>query len=166
MNPLLFCAIGTVREWTRFYTLHMDPPDRNRRRNEIESDLWEFHEDARRRGYPPAAIAVHMLARLLFGIPHDLLWRLEYEQEPAHRRPSWLTASAAAGAACVAALWVVFLISTFVSLPPLPDSGAVVRVLMRATPAPPPPPPPPPLTVFRVGLPRVQPPPPPPPPPR
>ena len=40
MNPLLYCAIGLVREWTRFYTLQMAPPDRDRRRDEIESDLW------------------------------------------------------------------------------------------------------------------------------
>src|SRR6185436_7287736 len=90
MNPLLFCAIGAVRVWTRFYTLHIEPVGRDRRRDEIESDLWEFHEDARRRGYPPAAIGVHMLARLLFGIPHDLLWRIEYEGDPAMtRRSAW-----------------------------------------------------------------------------
>jgi hypothetical protein len=146
MSRLLCCAIALVRGWTRLYTWRMEPPWRDDRRAEIESDLWEFHEDARRRGWSPERIAIHMLARLCGGMPHDLLWRLEYEHEPAHRRPSWLTAAAAAGAAGIAALWVMFLISTFVSLPPLPDSGAVVRVLTRALPAhePPPPPPPPP----------------------
>jgi hypothetical protein len=165
MSPLLFCAIALVRGWTRLCTWRMDDACRDDRRAEIESDLWEFHEDARRRGGSPERIAIHMLARLVAGIPDDLRWRVEYEQEPAHRRPSWLTASAAAGAACVAALWVVFLISTFVSLPPLPDSGAVVRIFMRATPALPPPPPQS-LTAFRVGMARIEPPPPPPPPPR
>ena len=33
-------------------------------RAEIESDLWEFHEDARRRGCSAEHIAIHMLARL------------------------------------------------------------------------------------------------------
>jgi hypothetical protein len=163
MNPLLFCAIALVRGWTRLCTWRMEAACRDDRRAEIESDLWEFHEDARRRGCSPERIAIHMLARLCAGMPHDLLWRLEYEQEPAHRRPSSLTAAAAAAAACIAALWVAFLVSTFVSLPPLPDSSALVRVFMRAPAAPPhPPPPPPPLTAFRVGMARVQPPPPPP----
>jgi hypothetical protein len=165
MSLLLFCAIALVRGWTRLCTWRMDPACRDDRRAEIESDLWEFHEDARRHGCSPERIAIHMLTRLVAGIPDDLHWRVEYEHEPAHRRPSWLTAAAAAGAACIAALWVVFLVSTFASLPPLPDSGAVVRTFKRATPAPPPPPPPP-ITAFSVGLARVQPPPPPPPPPR
>jgi hypothetical protein len=163
MSPLLFCAIALVRGWTRLCTWRMEPVYRDDRRAEIESDLWESHEDARRRGASPEGIAIHMLARLCAGVPHDLLWRLEYEQEPAHRRASWLTAASAASAACIAALWIGFLISTFVSLPPLPDSGAVVRVFMRETPAPPPPPPqPPPFKAFRIGMARVQPPPPPP----
>jgi len=161
MSALLFCALALVRGWTRLSTWRMDPASRDDRRAEIESDLWEFHEDARRRGSSPERIAIHMLARLFAGIPDDVRWRVEYEQEPAHRRPSWLTAAAAAGAAGIAALWVGFLVSTFASLPPLPDSGAVVRVFLRTTPAPPPPPPPP-LTPFRVGMSRVQPPPPPP----
>jgi hypothetical protein len=165
MSPLLFCAIGLVRGWTRLCTWRMDAACRDDRRAEIESDLWELHEDARRRRCSPEGIAIHMLARLCAGVPHDLLWRLEYEQEPAHRRPAWLTAASAASAAGIATLWIVFLISTFVSLPPLPDSGAVVRVFIRATPAPPPPPPPPPqpppLKAFRIGMARVPPPPPP-----
>ena len=75
MSPLLFSAIALVRGWTRLYTIQMDHGCRDERRAEIESDLWEFHEDARR-GHSPAGIAAHMLARLLFGIPHDVLWRV------------------------------------------------------------------------------------------
>jgi len=65
MDPLLFSAIALVRGWTRLYTSGMEPGSRNGRRAEIESDLWEFHEDARRRRYSPAGIAAHMLLRLV-----------------------------------------------------------------------------------------------------
>ena len=168
MSPLLYCAIGSVRVWTRFYTLQMDPVCREGRRAEIESDLWEFHEDARRRGYTPALIAVHMLARLLFGVPHDVLWRIEYEGDEAmtRRRSTWMTAAAVGAAASVAALWVFFAVTSLVALPPLPDSIDVARIYLSQPmrPQPPPPPPPPPPAVNRVLEIRVGPPPPPPPP--
>jgi hypothetical protein len=141
MNPLLFCAIGAVRGWTRFYTLHMDPACRDDRRAEIESDLWEFHEDTRRRGYSPAAIASHMIARLVFGIPHDLLWRIEYEGDAArtNRRSTWMTAAAIGATVCIAALWAFFAITSLGALPPLPDSFHVERVYLQRMPPPPPP---------------------------
>lgn len=140
MNPLLFCAIGTVRGWTRFYTLHMDPPDRDRRRDEIESDLWEFHEDARRRGCSPAALALHMLARLAAGIPDDVQWRVEYEGEAgmSPRRSTWMTAAAIGATVCIAALWAFFAVASLGALPPLPDSVHIERVYHRAMPPPPP----------------------------
>src|SRR5258708_7156422 len=124
MNPLLFCAIGTVRGWTRFYTLRMDPPDRDRRREEIESDLWELHEDTRRRGASPATIAVHMLARLLFGIPHDLLWRIEYEGDPPMtRRTTWMTGAAIRGTGSLRPRRAVFPTPSPRPRTPLPHSA-------------------------------------------
>lgn len=56
MNPLLFSAIALVRGWTRFHTIQMDPASSDARRAEIESDLWEFHEDTRRRGFARCAV--------------------------------------------------------------------------------------------------------------
>lgn len=166
MNPLLFCAIALVRGWTRLYTSRMDTASRDSRRAEIQSDLWEFHEDARRHGWSPAGIAVHMLARLCFGIPHDLVWRLEYEEDAAmtFRRSTWMTAAAVGAAVCVGALWAFFAVTSLVALPPLPDSVHVERVYLALTP-PPPPPPPPPRGLAAPGQ-RLQVPPPPPPPPR
>ena len=166
MNPLLRSAIALVREWTRFYTIRMDADCRDRRRAEIESDLWEFHEDARRRGHSPARVGVHMLARLLFGLPHDVLWRMEYEGDAAMttRRSTWMTAAAVGAAVSVAALWVFFAVTSLVALPPLPGSIDVARIYLNAPPPPPPPPPPPDVPgVFKIRLPA---PPPPPPPPR
>jgi hypothetical protein len=162
MNPPRLCAIGLVRAWTRFYTLRMDPAEGNRRRDEIDSDLWEFHEDARRRGYSPAGIAAHMIARLMFGIPHDLLWRIECEREAAmtQRRSTWMTAAAIGATVCIGALWAFFAATSIGALPPLPDSAHIERVYLR--PLPPPPPPPAPPRVSMVSD-RFAPPPPPPP---
>ena len=166
MSPLLFCAIGLVRGWTRFYTLRMDLPDRDRRRDEIESDLWEFHEDARRRGYPPAGIAVHMVLRLVFGIPHDLLWRIEYEGDAANtnRRSTWMTVAAIGATVSIGAIWAFFTVTSLGALRPLPDSVHIERVYLRPMPPPPPPPPPPPSGIRTVFERRLGPPPPPPPP--
>ena len=158
MSPLLVSAIALVRGWTRFYTLHLDPPDRDRRRDEIESDLWEFHEEARRRGYPPGGVAAHMVARLVFGIPHDLLWRIEYEGDAAmtHRRSTWMTAAAIVATVCIGALWALFAVASISALPPLPDSVHIERVYLQPMRLPPPPPPPPPrgsMVIYRSALP-------------
>jgi hypothetical protein len=161
MNPLLFCAIGTVRAWTRFYTLYMDPADRDRRRAEIDSDLWEFHEDTRRRRCAPATIATLMLMRLLLGVAHDVIWRIEYEGDASGRRSTWMTAGAIGATVCIAALWAFFAATSIGALPPLPDLVHVERVYRT----PPPPPPPPPGAGMRVTI-GLMPPPPPPPPPK
>ena len=153
MDPLLFSAIALVRGWTRLYTSGMEPGSRNGRRAEIESDLWEFHEDARRRRYSPAGIAAHMLLRLVAGLPHDVCWRVESVDEAsrARGRAAWLTANAAGVSACVAAAYILFLVTYFVSLMPLPDSARVERTFVRtARSLPPPPAPlPPPLPPIR-----------------
>jgi uncharacterized protein (TIGR03435 family) len=76
MNSLLLrLSIRCVREWTRLYTWRMPPAFRETRRAEIESDLWEFQSDAD--GDPVVGSALHILLRLLIGIPDDLGWRLE-----------------------------------------------------------------------------------------
>lgn len=146
MSPTLRLAIAAVLGWTRLYTTGLPAEPRERRRKEIESDLWEFHEDARRRRHSPAGIAVHMLLRLAAGLPHDLLWRVESVDEAsrARSRAAWLTANAAGVSACVAAAYIVFLVTYFVSLTPLPDHWRVEHTFVRTTRALPPPPPPPP----------------------
>ena len=144
MSAWLTCAIGIVRAWTRLYTLHVDAADRDRRRGEIDSDLWEFHEDARRHGASPAAIAVCMIVRVLFGVADDVLWRIEYEQDAAMtpRRSTWMTAAAICATVCIGALWAFFAVTTLGALPPLPDPAHIERVYVRPLPPPPPPPPP------------------------
>jgi retinol-binding protein 3 len=76
-SGLLRPAVACVRAWTWFYTWRMRPQPRETRRAEIESDLWEFQRDAA--GDNSLGLALHVLLRLLIGIPNDLGWRVEQE---------------------------------------------------------------------------------------
>jgi hypothetical protein len=130
----LTLVTALVREWTRAYTWRLDPAIRDRRRAEIESELWEFAQDPDR-GHHPAA---HMLARLLTGIPDDLSWRAEHALARRTRVRTGIRVAAwtVATTIVVAALWILPLMMTQ-TLPPLPDRP---RVTMKAPPPPPPPP--------------------------
>ena len=69
-SPLFGLAVTVVRAWTRVYTWRLDPLPRERRRAEMESDLWEFQRDrGGNRGLSPA---VQVLARMVIGVPDDL----------------------------------------------------------------------------------------------
>jgi hypothetical protein len=46
IDLLLRTAIALVRAWTRVYTWQMPADEREARRSEIESDLWELQHDA------------------------------------------------------------------------------------------------------------------------
>jgi hypothetical protein len=166
MSLTLASAIAIVRGWTRLYTVRMDPARRNARRAEIDSDLWECHEDARRRGATPTLIALHMLLRLLFGMRHDLCWRAEHADLPRHvmREALWATAIASVvfvwwlastlqaleppprlQTGGINVLRLLYPIRPIVSVPPLPPTPvAFVRVEFAVRPPPPPPPPAPP----------------------
>jgi hypothetical protein len=167
MSATLAFAIGSVRAWTWIYTSGMDPATRDDRRAEIESDLWEFHEDARRGGATPIAIAAHMLLRLVLGVGSDLLWRAEQARLPQQiaRHALWVTA-----AASVALVW--WLASAVQALEP-PQLGSGINVFRLVYPSRPvfsrPPAPPMPREFARLRngfrIPRRLPPPPPPPPP-
>jgi hypothetical protein len=104
MSPVLALAIGVVRGWTWLYTAGMRFDARAARRAEIESDLWEFHEDARRRGASPETIALLMLLRLVLGAHDDLCWRVENRtlHVDALQQALWAGAIAA-----VAMLWLM-----------------------------------------------------------
>ena len=65
-------AVRLVRLWTRVYTLGTPAAVRDARMSEIECDLWEGQHDADR-----PTNAFEILARLLLGVPHDLMWRFE-----------------------------------------------------------------------------------------
>jgi hypothetical protein len=70
---MIAVAVALVRAWTVVYTWGLPPVDRERRRAEVESDLWESCRDRTAR----SPLALHLLARLLLGVPDDMRWRAE-----------------------------------------------------------------------------------------
>jgi len=71
----LRAALSIVRLWTTIYTAGIPETLRDARREEIESDLWEAQHDSQ--SDPIRLSAMHVVARLVAGIPDDLGWRLE-----------------------------------------------------------------------------------------
>lgn len=130
-------ASAIVRAWTHAYTWRLEAAVRDRRRAEIDSELWEFQQDPERGNYA----ALHVIARLLIGIPDDLSWRAELKatQRTPLRAGVRIAAWTVATVVVFATLWILPLL-TAQTLPPLPDRP---RVVMKAPPPPPPPPPPP-----------------------
>ena len=137
MTLWLSLATAVVRAWTRAYTWRLEPPVRDARRAEIESDLWEhLHANGAGRARP-----FDLVTRLVLGIPDDVRWRVEHvKPHPVYaRRALVLTVGSAALLAC---LWagLTALQPDPPQLPAVPDFS-----WRRAdVPAPPPPPPPPP----------------------
>ncbi|HUF53835.1 MAG TPA: hypothetical protein VMR52_08695 [Dehalococcoidia bacterium] len=72
---MLAIAIALTRLWTAFYTRGLPPDLRSRRREEIDCDLWEHRRLAQFQG--STSTAAEILQRLIFGLPADLVWRLE-----------------------------------------------------------------------------------------
>ncbi len=64
-----------VRAWLRFYTSGAPAPLRERRAQQIESDLWEHQADAITRGAGGAALSLAITGRMVRGIPADIAWR-------------------------------------------------------------------------------------------
>ncbi len=62
--------VMVVRCWSRIYTRGLPVDDRERRRLELESDLWEHLHDPDER-----AITRSVFGRFLRGIPADVRWR-------------------------------------------------------------------------------------------
>ena len=136
--PLMRLAVAAVRAWTRLYTWRVAPGLREARRAEIESDLWEFQQDSGANDGVPAPL--HILARLLLGIPDDVSWRVE--QLDNGRRAMRRAIAVAAAATILSALWIV-LAAQPAQLPQPPGAPIVWWRADRRPPPPPPPPPPP-----------------------
>ena len=115
-----------VRVWTHLYTFALPSEVRDRRRAEIESDVWES-------GHDPDVPRHAVVLRLLRGMPADLLWRLEVMPRRQHARAA-VGALAVAGTLALT-LWAIM-------HQPLPPSAAPrqpVFVSLRLMPPPPPP---------------------------
>ena len=105
-------AVALVQIWTQVYTYGLEAPQRQRRQAEIDSDLWEFREDAVRRELRDHIAATAMIARLVLGMPDDLPWRWEETMNGAvaRRTPWWLTTPTLA--VCLASVWLLWSAST------------------------------------------------------
>ena len=130
-----------VLAWTRAYTWGMHADRRKARLAEVESDLWESQHD-HAGDAARWSQSLQIAARLVAGVPADVLWRLEQSSQgvkPMGRR-------IAAVIITVLSLLVVYVLV----LPPpveFPDPPAAPRDdLMSERPKGPPPPPPPPPT--------------------
>lgn len=99
-------AVGCARAWTSLYTCGMPPAMRDGRRAEIESDLWACQRDADddRAGSP-----LHILLRVLLGMPDDLGWRLDQAARigTLTQRSIAVSARVAGAALFICALWVI-----------------------------------------------------------
>ena len=68
-------ASWVCRRWVSLYTRGVPATERQRRRDEIESDLFEHAHEARHAGVGAARFSAEILARVLVGVPADLSWR-------------------------------------------------------------------------------------------
>ncbi len=135
-TPAVRIAVAVVRVWTRLYTWRLPAPVRDRRRAEIESDVWEGARDldaGRDR-------AVRLIGRLVLGISDDVRWRVEQVNESGPRR----SVLALGVGAAVLLTCMVFAIAARGVDPPQPPPAPELDWRHRNRPAPPPPPPPPP----------------------
>jgi uncharacterized protein (TIGR03435 family) len=100
-------AAALVRGWTRLYTQRLPVAIRERRRVEIESDLWESQRDA-----PDGralGTAAGILARFFLGIPDDLVWWVEQAtvSEGFRHRTVVVCGRIAGSVISIGALWAI-----------------------------------------------------------
>ena len=71
-------AARLTRTWVGAYTRGIPAEFRDRRREEIDSDLWEQSHHDREQGRASAQTSLEITVRLMLGMPADLSWRLEH----------------------------------------------------------------------------------------
>jgi hypothetical protein len=83
-------SAALVRRWVSVYTLGLAPEIKQRRRDEIDDDLWSQAQEATEAGRADRSLAGEILARLVFGVPADVSWRIEQRRfgkpRPGHER--------------------------------------------------------------------------------
>jgi hypothetical protein len=75
-------AADVARYWARIYMLGLPEQFRERRQQELESDLCEHERDGFRQQASPAAVSLEIIGRVVRGMPSDLTWRLQLEAPP------------------------------------------------------------------------------------
>lgn len=124
-------ARRAVRAWTRLYTWRLPPLLRDRRRAEVDSDLWESAHD------PTATNAGDCLAtiwRLLVGMPDDLRWRADMSPVTARA----MAVGAATVVVMMSAMWI-YAETRSIHLPPAPPVQRPVDPDLEPLHPPPPP---------------------------
>jgi hypothetical protein len=135
MTPLRIFAISLVRIWTRIYTAGLHAEIRERRRAEIESDLWESIHDTTNTDHA----GISLINRLGRGIPADVFWRIEQVQTGG-RMWTKLAFVGVAAVTLMAMLWSFSPQSEPPSLPKMPARPRPYYAVGRREPPPPPPP--------------------------
>lgn len=64
-----------AQRWVQLYTSRLPPDQAGQRCDEILSDLWEHLDDSIQSGHSRLRHNVHVIERVLSGIPADLSWR-------------------------------------------------------------------------------------------
>lgn len=125
MSPLFRAAIATVRAWTRVYTWRLPRALRESRRAEIESDLWESSHDTQKS-------AMHIVVRLLLGMPDDVQWRVTHAS--AVNNAVMIIVALTTTAFFIGALWMVDLLKA--RRLPVPPAPTLVAPAAPALPRP------------------------------
>ena len=74
-----------IRRWVDLYTRGLSTEARAARRDEIADDLWCHHEEALAIGRSMRSLDGELLARLVFGIPADVAWRIAPRRREQHK---------------------------------------------------------------------------------
>ncbi|MEX0782219.1 MAG: hypothetical protein WD557_06180 [Dehalococcoidia bacterium] len=72
-------AASVARLWLRVYTLGMTADLRERRDDQLNSDLWEHQADRLGADVAPGMVGLEVIGRMVRGMPADLLWRFQLE---------------------------------------------------------------------------------------
>jgi hypothetical protein len=135
-------AVAVVRLWSRVYTIGLPAERRERRRAEIESDIWQHCHDSRE----SAADSFAIVGRLLRGLRDDLGWRLT-AIGPDSRAARLAIATTLGIAIVVSSVWLLMMRDLGVPRPPAPPD----LITRRVNYPPPPPPLPPPCNPPGIG---------------
>lgn len=73
---------AVARGWLRLYTAGLPPELRERREQELESDLYEHQADRRADDASTASVGLEVVGRVVRGMPADLAWRMQLEAPP------------------------------------------------------------------------------------
>ena len=72
-------AASIARAWMRLYTIGLPDGARERREQQLDSDLWEHQVDRLGADVAPGMVGLEVLGRTVRGMPADLLWRFQLE---------------------------------------------------------------------------------------